>query len=126
MANFQSAATKRIQIGLLLGRVAETESLGLTDDDLTAALAERATQERTSPAAVRAVLESNGGMEGLANRAQAKKVLDFLRGTAIIEEKLIPAGTLPEDLTNEIDEEEDEEMIHHLGVETEEAEGKSE
>ena len=126
MANFQSAATKRIQIGLLLGRVAETESLGLTDEDLTAALAERATQERTSPAAVRAVLESNGGMEGLANRTQAKKVLDFLRGTAIIEEKLIPAGTLPEDLTDEIDEEEDEEMIQNLGIETEEAEGKSE
>jgi len=131
MANFQSAANKRIQIGLLLGRVAETENLGLTDEDLNAALAERATQERTSPAAVRAVLESNGGLEGLANRTQAKKVLDFLRGTAIIEEKLIPAGTLPEDLTDEIDEEEDEEMIQNLGIEaevgeTDAAEGKSE
>jgi len=65
-------------------------------------------------------------MEGLANRTQAKKVLDFLRGTAIIEEKLIPAGTLPEDLTDEIDEEEDEEMIQNLGIETEVSEGKSE
>ena len=126
MLNFQFAATKRIQIGLLLGRVAETEKLGLTDDDLNAALAERAAQERTSPAAVRAVLESNGGLEGLANRAQAKKVLDFLRGTAIIEEKLIPAGTLPEDLTEEIDEDEDEEMIQNMGIETKAPEGKSE
>ena len=95
MANFASAAVKRIQIGLLLGKVAEQENLSLTDADLNAALAERAAQERTSPAAIRAVLESNGGLEGMANRAQAKKVLDFLRASAIIEEKHFPAGVLP-------------------------------
>ncbi len=106
MASFQSAATKRIQIGLLLGRVAEQENLALTEADLNAALAERAAQERTSPAAIRAVLESNGGLEGLANRAQAKKVLDFLRASAIMEETVVPAGTLPADLADE-DEDED-------------------
>ena len=91
VSEITNAAAKRIEIGLLLGKVSETENLTLTDEDLNAALAERATEERTSPAAVRALLESNGGMDALRNRAQAKKVLDFLRGSAIIEDKVITA-----------------------------------
>ena len=91
-----NAAAKRIEIGLLLGKVSETENLILTDEDLNAALAERAGEERTSPAAVRAVLEGNGGMEALRNRAQAKKVLDFLRSSAIIEDKVVTAPNAEE------------------------------
>ena len=91
VAEFTDGAKKRIEIGLLLGKVADAESLLLTDSDLEAALAERAGEERTSPAAVRAMLESSGGMDALRNRAQAKKVLDFLRGSAIIEEKVVSA-----------------------------------
>lgn len=87
------AAAKRIEVGLVLGRINEAENLTLTDDDLNAALAERAGEERTSPAAVRAVLESNGGMDALRNRAQAKKVLDFLRASAIIEDKVVSADS---------------------------------
>jgi len=90
---FTEGAKKRIEIGLLLGKVADAESLRLTDSDVEAALAERATEERTSPAAVRAMLETNNGMEALRNRAQAKKVLDFLRGSAIMEEKVITANS---------------------------------
>ncbi len=90
---FTEGAKKRIEIGLLLGKVADAESLLLTDSDVEAALAERATEERTSPAAVRAMLETNNGMEALRNRAQAKKVLDFLRGSAIMEEKVITANS---------------------------------
>ena len=90
------AAKKRIEIGLLLGKVSETENLSLVDADLDAALAERAAEERTSPAAIRAVLENNGGMDALRNRAQAKKVLDFLRGSAIIEDKVVTADDAEE------------------------------
>ncbi len=90
------AAAKRIEIGLVLGKINEAENLTLTDDDLNAALAERAGEERTSPAAVRAVLEGNGGMDALRNRAQAKKVLDFLRSSAIIEEKVVSADSAAE------------------------------
>ena len=89
VAEFTEGAKKRIEIGLLLGKVADAESLMLVDADVEAALTERAGEERTSPAAVRAMLESNNGMEALRNRAQAKKVLDFLRGSAIIEEKVV-------------------------------------
>ncbi len=102
VAEFTEGAKKRIEIGLLLGKVADAESLMLTDSDLEAALAERASEERTSPAAVRAMLESNNGMEALRNRAQAKKVLDFLRGSAIIEEKVVTANS-PEADTEVLD-----------------------
>ncbi len=93
VTEFAGAARKRIEVGLLLGKVAEIETLTLTQADVDAALAERAEQERTSPAAVRAVLEGNGGMEALQNRAQAKKVLDFLRASAIIEDKVVLADS---------------------------------
>jgi len=93
VSEFTEGAKKRIEIGLLLGKVADAESLMLTESDVEAALAERAGEERTSPAAIRAMLESNNGMEALRNRAQAKKVLDFLRGSAIIEEKVVTANS---------------------------------
>ena len=96
LAELQDAARKRIQIGLLLGKVAETENLSLTDADLDAALAERAAEERTTPTAVRAMLMANGGLEGLRNRAQAKKVLDFLRSSAIIQDKVVTADSAAE------------------------------
>jgi trigger factor len=96
VSEIAGAATKRIEIGLLLGKVSETENLSLVDADIDAALAERASAERTSPAAIRAVLENNGGMDALRNRAQAKKVLDFLRGSAIIEEKVVTADSAEE------------------------------
>ena len=93
VAEFTESAKKRIEIGLLLGKVADAESLILTNADVEAALAERASEERTSSAAIRAMLETNNGMEALRNRAQAKKVLDFLRGSAIMEEKVVTANS---------------------------------
>ncbi|MGI4788825.1 MAG: trigger factor [Janthinobacterium lividum] len=97
VAEFTEAAKKRIEIGLLLGKVADVESLMLVDADVEATLAERAAEERTSPAAIRAMLETSGGMEALRNRAQAKKVLDFLRGSAIIQEKVVSADSTDEE-----------------------------
>ena len=104
VSEFTEAAEKRIQIGLVLGKVSETETLTLSDADLDAALAERAVQERTTPAAVRAMLENSSGMDELRNRAQAKKVLDFLRGSAIIEEKEVSADSAMAEDDDEADE----------------------
>ena len=87
MGEFQQAAVKRIEIGLVLGEIAEKENLGVTPEDIDAAIAAQAEQQRTTPPAMRAMLESNGALSGLVNRAQTKKVLDFLRASAIIKEK---------------------------------------
>lgn len=77
-------AEKRISIGLVLGKIFESEQLAVADEDRDAQIAQRAEQQRTSPAAIRAFLESNGGFEEIENRARTKKVLDFLTGSAII------------------------------------------
>ena len=57
------------------------------------------------------MLETNNGMDALRNRAQAKKVLDFLRGSAIIEEKVVAAngsGTEAGEITEVMDDAADE------------------
>ena len=58
--------------------------MDVTDEDRQAVIAERAAQQRTSPAAMRAFLEANNGMQEVDNRARTKKVLDFLLTSAII------------------------------------------
>ncbi|BDI32216.1 trigger factor [Capsulimonas corticalis] len=89
---FKDSAEKRIRVGLVLGEIARQEELTLTEPDIDAAIAEAAEQQNTSPAAMRAFLEKNEGFENIRNRAQAKKVLDFIRGSAIIKEKVVKPG----------------------------------
>ena len=97
MAEFLQAAERRLQVGLVLGEVAEKENLAVTDADMDAAIADQAEQRGTTPAAMRAMLEAQNAMPGTRNRAQTKKVLDFLRAAAIMEEKVVKAGEAPAD-----------------------------
>lgn len=92
IANLRIEAEKRVKSGLILGEVAEQEKLDITDDDVSAAIAEQAAKENTTPAAYRALLESRGTMNSFRNRLQTNKVLDFLRGSAIIKEKVVTPG----------------------------------
>lgn len=109
MAEFQQAAERRLQVGLVLGEVAEKENLAVTDADVEAAIAEQAEQRGTTPAAMRAMIETQNAMPGTRNRAQTKKVLDFLRAAAIMEEKVVKAGEAPADEDEESDAVESEE-----------------
>jgi len=113
LTNMQAAADKRIRIGLVLGEIAGKENLEINDADMDAAIAEQAEQRGTSPAAMRALLETNDGMTNLMNRAQTKKVLDFLRASAIMEERVVQAGAAiaeAEDQDDFADDETDEEL----------------
>jgi trigger factor len=87
MAEFQEAANTRLKIGLTLGTIADKEQLSVTPEDIEAAIAVQAEIQHTNPAALRAMLETANAMNALTNQAQTKKVLDFLRGSAIITEK---------------------------------------
>lgn len=97
MAEFQQSADRRLQVGLVLGEVAEKEKLAVTDADIDAAIAEQAEQRGTTAPAMRAMIEAQNAMTGTRNRAQTKKVLDFLRAAAIMEEKVVKAGEAPTD-----------------------------
>ena len=101
LANVRINAEKRIQAGLVLGEVGEQEKLEITDDDVTAALAEQAATENTTPAALRALMETRGTINSFRNRVQTKKVLDFLRGSAIMKEKVVSAQTEGEESAEE-------------------------
>lgn len=93
VADMQEGARKRISVGLLLGKIFETEDFQITDEDVNSALQEQAEQQRTSPAAIRAYLEANNGMDTINNRARTKKVLDFLTSSAIISDTEVTATT---------------------------------
>ncbi len=108
LTNMQAAADKRIRIGLVLGEIAEKEALALDGADIDAAIAEQAEQRGTTPAAMRALLEANDGLNNLQNRAQTKKVLDFLRASAIMEEKVVQAGAVIAEADDEDDLADDE------------------
>lgn len=108
LAEMRDAADQRIRIGLVLAEIATKENLTLTDVDIDAALAEQAAQQGASPAAMRAYLESNNGLDALRNRAQTRKVLDFLRGAAVLTEVPIAAGEMLADDDDEDDTESEE------------------
>ncbi len=92
MMEITQAADRRIRVGLALGEIARTENLALTEADVDAAIAARAEERRTTPAALRAMMEQGDELESLRNRTQTQKVLDFLRAAAVIHEKTVKAG----------------------------------
>lgn len=108
IADFTLAAEKRIRIGLVLGEIAEKESLSATEEDIDAEIAERAAAQRTTPAAMRAFLEGNNQTASLSNRVLTKKVLDFLRASTIMQDKVVSPD---EQMDAESDDEDDEDDI---------------
>ena len=78
MARVPAGRRKRIEIGLVLGEIAEKENLAVTPEDIDAAIAAQAEQQRTTPAALRAMLESNGAHDRAWSTApRPKKSLTF-------------------------------------------------
>jgi len=88
----KTQAERRVRIGLVLGEIAQKENLALTDDDLEAYIAEIAFGENATPAAVRAMIENRGSFDAIRNRAQTRKVLDFLKDAATIEVTAVEAN----------------------------------
>jgi len=78
------AATKRVGSSLVLGEIARAEHLELTDADVDAYIEFLASEQNTTSAAVRAFVETRGSMGAVRNRAQTRKVIDYLKGAAAI------------------------------------------
>ena len=80
-------AQRRVTISLLLSEIARKENLGVTNDDLDAAIAEGAAERSTSAAAYRAYLENRNELREVANQVQTEKILNFLLSSAVVTEK---------------------------------------
>jgi trigger factor len=87
MREFEHRADIRIRRGLVLGEIARTESLLLTDEDLQQEFERLAKQNKTTIEAIHAYVDANKDLDRIRNTAQTKKILDFLVSTAIIREE---------------------------------------
>jgi len=82
-------AKKEVMASLLLGKVATTESIHVTEEEMDAEVNRIARQRREPVAAVRMNLEKEGALSRIANRIVTEKVLNFLFEHAV---KVAPAA----------------------------------
>ena len=71
-------AVQDVKSSLLLDRIAELESIDVSDDELTKELEALAHQSKQSVEAVRTRLTQDGGLDRIRNRIRSEKTLDFL------------------------------------------------
>jgi len=71
-------AVQDVKSSLLLDRIAELESINVSDDELMKELEALARQSKQSVEAVRTRLTQDGGLDRIRNRIRSEKTLDFL------------------------------------------------
>ncbi len=71
-------ARRDVRGSLVLGKIADRESIYPTQDEVDAEVQRLARQQREPVAAVRMKLEKDGSMNRIANRIRTEKVLNFL------------------------------------------------
>lgn len=85
IATYEKRADIRLRRGLVIGTIASTESLQVTDEDVDAEIAERAGEVGATPEIMRAYLDSHGELSSISQTLITKKVLGLIKGSAIIE-----------------------------------------
>lgn len=83
-ARIQPEAERVVQRILLIERVADTQGLRATEDDLDARVEEIAAANDTDPAKVYAQLQKSGRLEQLERELTERKVFDFLKSQSEI------------------------------------------
>ncbi len=76
-------ATKEVRASLILGRVAEKEAIGVTNDEVDREVNQIARQEQEAVASVRKKLQANGTLDRIASHIQTQKTLNFLFEKAV-------------------------------------------
>ncbi len=76
--NMREAAIREVRASLILGKVAETESIGATNQEVDQEVERVARQDREPVAAVRKKLVSNGTLDRIASHIATEKTLNFL------------------------------------------------
>jgi trigger factor len=77
-AGQRDQAVQDVKSSLLLERIAELESITVSEDELNREFDALARQSKQTPEAVRARLTQDGGLDRIRNRIRNEKTLDFL------------------------------------------------
>lgn len=78
-------ATKRVKNGLVMGKLAQAEGLGVSREDMDAEIARMAEARGMKPKDLRRRLKDEGALEGLEDRMLQERLFDFLKSRAEIE-----------------------------------------
>ncbi|HEX4274125.1 MAG TPA: trigger factor [Bryobacteraceae bacterium] len=74
----REAATREVKASLILGKVAEREAIGVTNDEVDREVQRIAQQNREPIATVRKKLTEDGTLDRIASHIQTEKTLNFL------------------------------------------------
>ncbi|QOY86313.1 trigger factor [Paludibaculum fermentans] len=88
-------ARRDVMASLLLGKLATTESIGVTNEEMDAEVQRIARQKREPVAAARMRMEKDGSLSRIANRIITEKTLNFLFEHAVKEAPTTPPEPAP-------------------------------
>jgi trigger factor len=71
-------ALRATRLSLLLDRIADTEKIETTEEDVNGEIERLARQSRQTPEAVRARLTKEGGLDSIRGAIRSEKVVEFL------------------------------------------------
>jgi trigger factor len=77
-AGQREAATREVKASLLLDRIAETEKIQVSDEEIDREIQALAEQSQQSVESIRARLTGEGALDRIRNRIRTDKALDFL------------------------------------------------
>jgi trigger factor len=85
---YEGIATERVKGTLILGAIAETEKIEVTDQEIETEIALIAQRAKVSPAeAKRAIYQQEGSLDGLKSRVKQEKALNRVYALAQFEDK---------------------------------------
>ena len=71
-------ALQEVKASLLLDKIAEEETIEVSDEEINGEIVALATQSKQTPEAIRARLTRDGALDRIRNRIRSEKTLDFL------------------------------------------------
>jgi trigger factor len=74
----REGAVRDVRANLLLEKIADLESIEVSDEDLDKEISAAAQQSRQNPLALRKQLEEKNGLEGLRQQLRCDRAMDFL------------------------------------------------
>jgi trigger factor len=92
----RDAAIREVKASLIIGKVAEREAIGVTNDEVDKEVQRIAQQNREPLATVRKKLTEDGTMDRIASHIQTEKTLNFLFDKAVKTIPEPPLETTPE------------------------------